>query len=323
MKNPKISVVLLTYNRIQFLERAIKNILAQTFCDFELIIINNGCTDNSQEICEGYRDTDTRIKLFHILKNRGISDARNMGIQNADGKYITFIDDDDICEKEMLEFLYNLVEENDADIAICGSYNDYGDKVEPKFVYDELLILNKVEALNELLKREKFNVAPPTKLFKRDLFKKISFLPDVQIDDIHVIYKVFAEADKVVAQGKPLYKFVKHEGNLTGYIQTNKICPSILDEYLRMQRERVRYLSEKVPQITQRVRYSAWSYMISMCDKIRTYNIKDCEKQYDFMVAEIKKNKVEFLNSHFITKREEVLVLKYINQEETNEPNRF
>lgn len=313
MNNVPISIILSTFNREEFVQRAIDNILNQTFRNFEFIIINNGSRDNTQQICENYQKLDNRIYLIDLGKNRGASKAKELGLRVAKGEFITFIDDDDICEKEMIDFLYCLAKDHNADISICGSMNDYGDHIEPLYVYDELLILNKVTGLEEFLKREKFHTAPPTKLFKRKLFEDIPFPNNVRVDDIHFIYKVFAQADKIVACGKPLYRFVKHGSNMTSFIQSNKLDPQLLDEYICMQKQRIEYLTEKVPQIAPRVRYAAWSYMISMCDKIKTYNCENCQDQFQHMLKIVKNNLNEFENSPFITHREKNLLEKHMN----------
>jgi glycosyltransferase involved in cell wall biosynthesis len=311
-KMPEISVIMSTYNRKEFLSASIEGILSQTFDAFEFILVNNGSADGSNVICEGYAEKDSRIRLINIEQNHGAPAGRNAGLDNASCEYITIVDDDDYCEPQMLEFLWTLAKKHNADISMCGSWNDYGSRREPYFIFDELLILDKVRGLDELLKREKYNVAPPTKLFRKSLFDNIRFIENVLVDDIHVLYKVFANADIVAAQGVPLYSFRKHDGNMTNYIQTNKLSPELLWEYLSAFRERREYLSVKVPEITARARYSEWSYMISMCEKIKLYNCNDCMQLYNFMVKSINENIDEFLSSHFITEREKSLLEKYV-----------
>lgn len=307
-----VSIIMSTYNRQQFLARAIENVLNQTFTDFEFIIINDGSKDETKTICESYCKQDSRIRFIDLKENLGLSKARGMSIDLATADYIMFVDDDDICERTMVEVLFNNITQYNADISICGSVNDFGDRIEPLFVFDKVHLLNKVQGLEEFLKRELFHTAPPTKLFKRKLFKNVQFKSNVTIDDIHVIYKVFANAERTVVEGTPLYRFVKHRDNISGFIQTNKLKPKTLDEYLMMQDKRVVYLSNKVPEITQRVKYAAWSYMISMCDKIRNYNCLDCERQFESMMNVLRNNLSEFKNSPFITQREKDLLNKYI-----------
>lgn len=111
-----VSVILPVYNGELFLERTINQILNQTYKDFELIIIDDGSIDNSSEICKRYCDNDNRIRYYR-QNNQGISASRNNAMSLAKGKYISFIDQDDDIDKQMLEVLVNLIEENEADVA--------------------------------------------------------------------------------------------------------------------------------------------------------------------------------------------------------------
>ena len=115
-----ISVIMLTYNRERLVPRAIESILNQTYQDFEFLIVDNGSTDKSGKIADTYARQDTRIRVIH--RERGnIGAGRNTGLDTARGAYITFLDDDDWAEPDFLEFLVELLEENAADVAICGA----------------------------------------------------------------------------------------------------------------------------------------------------------------------------------------------------------
>jgi glycosyltransferase involved in cell wall biosynthesis len=310
--SPKLTIIMCTYNRKEFLTRSIESILSQTFKNYEFILIDNGSTDGSYEICEKYAKEDNRIKLIKVSQNQGAAYGRNIGLDAASAEYLTIVDDDDYCEPQMIEFLWNLLTKYNADISICGSWNDINGLQEPYFIYDDCLILDKVQGLDELLKRNRYNVAPPTKLFRKSLFKNIRFKENVLIDDIHVIYKIFANANIVVAQGKPFYSFRKHNGNMTNFIQSNHLSPALLNEYLSAFRYRSEYLSNKVPEISTRVRYSEWSYMISMSEKIKSYNIKDCIKVYDSMVEILKNDYVDVISCNFVTDKEKSILNELI-----------
>lgn len=300
----KVSVILVTYNRVNYLTRALDSIISQSFSNFELILVNNGSTDGTLELCEKYAKKDNRIKFINIVENKGASRGRNIAIDAASSEYITIVDDDDFCEEKMLEHLINLTSEYNSDISICGSYNDFHDRIEPYFIFDELLVLDKIKGLEELLKREKYNVAPPTKFFRKSLFEGLRFPEGVLVDDIHVTYKLFARANIIVAQGTPLYHFRKHDGNMTSFIQSNKLSSKLLNEYLLMYKERTRYLSEKIPEIAERAKYSEWSYMISMCDKIERYRCLDCKEIYKDMRQTITNDYNKIMSSKFVTEKE-------------------
>lgn len=115
----KISVIMPVYNSEEYLDMAIKSVLNQTFKDFELLLIDDGSTDNSRNICQKYCEQDARVRLF-AHSNHGISYTRNIGIKNAVGTYITFIDNDDEYKCEMLENIYKYACENDADVVKFG-----------------------------------------------------------------------------------------------------------------------------------------------------------------------------------------------------------
>ena len=106
-----ISIIVPVYNAEKYLSRCIDSILRQTFADFELILVNDGSSDKSKEICEKYLESDPRIKLIN-QENSGVSAARNTGLDNASGEYIGFVDSDDFIEKNMYEELYNILKKN-------------------------------------------------------------------------------------------------------------------------------------------------------------------------------------------------------------------
>ena len=97
---PKISVIVPVYNTEKYLHRCVDSILAQTFTDFELLLVNDGSPDKSGEICDEYAQKDTRVRVFH-KENGGVSSARNLGLENAQGKWITYVDGDDWIEPTM------------------------------------------------------------------------------------------------------------------------------------------------------------------------------------------------------------------------------
>lgn len=309
----KISVIMLTYNREKYVGDAINSIINQTLKDFEFIIINNGSTDKSGEIAELLSKNDSRIKMISLPVNRGIGVGRNKGLDIAKGEYITFIDDDDIAEPDMLEFLYKLIIDNSAEISICGSTKEVNGQIVPNYVFDEYLVMNSSQAVVEMLKRKKYNVAMPTKLLKKDLFDKIRFLETGNYDDITVGYRYLANAKKIVAYGLPKYCFRRHEKNNSAFTTNDKLLnPEQLEEYFDAFRERTKYISNLLPDIADYAQYSEWSYMISMCNKIITNHLNNCQKQLDFIKEELTKNYIEFYDSQYTQDFEKEFLRKYI-----------
>lgn len=313
---PKLSVIVVTYNRANLLPRALNSILNQSLQDFELILVNNGSTDSTSEICQEYVKKDGRIKLLTIAKNQGAARGRNAGIDRVQSPFLIMVDDDDYCESTMLSHLYDLITRYQADIAITGCVDEYSDgSIVPRYVYEETFLYNRNEGVSEFLKREKFHTAPGTKLFRTALFKNIRFVPDTRVDDIHVIYKLFVKAQKVVCHGLPEFHFCKHASNMTGFLSGDILRPDVLDDYLQMQDERVAYISKALPALSAQVRYAKYSYMISMVEKIKKGLSQGCETHLKFMEKVLYDNRIEFLSSPWITTREKNLMNNYIIKE--------
>ena len=119
MNKPELTIIVPVYNVERYIEGCINSILAQTFINFELILIDDGSTDMSGKICDIYADKDRRIKVIH-QRNAGVSEARNTGIELIRGKYVSFIDADDYLHPEMYNTLVSVLDEFHTDVAICG-----------------------------------------------------------------------------------------------------------------------------------------------------------------------------------------------------------
>ncbi len=298
-----ISVLMLTYNREKLVSHAIESILAQTYRDFEYVIVDNGSSDASGKIADEYAKKDSRIRVIH--RDRGsISAGRNTALDAAKGDYIAFIDDDDWAEPDFLEFLLKLLEENDADISICGAENK---------AFDEKKIMTAEDALIELMWRKKYNVGFPTKLIKRELVGKMRFPEEACYDDIALMYKIMASANRVAYHGLPKYTVCRHEGNNSAWTTDHsKLDPATLDEYLNAYRSRTEWLSERFPKSAAAFRYFEWSFMISMVEKVSRLNLADCRKQLEYMKEVLEKNRGEFLSCPEILDFEREWMEKYI-----------
>ena len=307
-----ISVIMLTYNRENMVGRAIESILNQTYQNFEFIIVDNGSTDQSGKIADSYAEKDSRIKVIHLPKSN-IGTGRNTGLDMSKGDYVTFIDDDDTAEPDMLEFLHALAVECDADIALCGSYKEVNGEILPNCVFDEKLIMTPEEAVVTLLKRKKYGAGMPTKLFSKKLFDTIRFENNRKYEDIHTTYKYFASAKRVTAHGIPKYRVFRHGGNNSNFTTNDLLLtPEQLDEYFEAFRERTVYLSNKLPKIADYAQYSEWSYMISMCNKIEKNHLEQCNKQLEFVKNELLAHYDEFYHSPYIEEFEKEYMKRYI-----------
>jgi len=309
----KVSVIMLTYNRENLVCRAMDSVLVQTLQDFEFIIVDNGSSDNSGKLADEYAKKDDRIKVLHIPKSN-IGTGRNAGLDVACGEFITFLDDDDTMEPDMLEFLYNLAKEENAEVSICGSIKEVNGEFLPNCVFEEKIVMGPEETVVTLLKRKRFNAAMPSKMLKRELFEGLRFLQEGKYDDIRLTYKYLANSKRTVAVGVPKYCFWRHPGNNSAFTTNDfLLTPEQLEEYFDAFRERTQYLSEKLPKIADYAQYSEWSYMISMCNKISKNNLTNCKAQLEFVKKELEKHYKDFFESPYIEGFEREYMEKYID----------
>ncbi|MDE7245824.1 MAG: glycosyltransferase [Oscillospiraceae bacterium] len=294
---------MLTYNRELLVSRAIESILSQTYQNFEFLIVDNGSSDRSGEIAGTYAARDSRVRVIH-RKRGNIGAGRNTALDAAKGAYITFIDDDDWVEPDFLEFLLRLLEENSADVAICGA----ADKA-----FDEKKVMTAEEALIELMWRKKYNMAFPTKLFRRELVNQLRFPEEGAYDDIALMYKLLAAAKQIAYHGLPKYTFCRHGGNNSAWTTNHSLLnASTLDEYLQAYRTRTEWLSGLFPDRAPTWRYFEWSFIISMVEKITRLNIPECEKQLVAMKRHLRVHREEFLNAPEIQEFEKKWMEEYI-----------
>ncbi|WP_313563090.1 glycosyltransferase family 2 protein [Ruminiclostridium cellobioparum] len=311
---PKVSVIMLTYNREKLIGRAIESILNQTIEEFEFIIVDNGSTDESGIIADRYAANDQRIQVFHCRRGN-IGSGRNTGLDFATGEYVAFIDDDDYAEADFLEFLYELAHIHNADIAVCGSRKEENGETlaNNTYIYDQLYIMDAEQATKAYLYRIYYNAAMPTKLIRREMFDKIRFSNNGCYDDISTTYRYFANAKVVAAHGIPKYTFYRHpENNSNSATKHHLLNPVQLREYLAAFRERTEYIIKIIPQLTDMVRYSEWSYMISMIEKIYRYKLKNCNEELDFMRQELMIHWDEFFHGVYIEEFEKEWMKVYV-----------
>ena len=211
--DPIISIIVPIYNVGKYLPKCIESILNQTFKNFELILVNDGSTDNSGVVCDDYAKKDTRIKIVH-KSNGGVSSARNAGLYVAKGEYIGFVDPDDYIDKNMYEKLYRLCIDNNSDIAICRFNREINGKIQNKESTEEIIELNNMEAMNELFKGNLYRFSLCNKLFSNKCFNDVLFPEERIHEDLSTTYKLFANSKKAVYINYCGYIYVRRENSI-------------------------------------------------------------------------------------------------------------
>ena len=218
----KITVIVPVYNVENYLNKCLDSLINQTYKNLEIIVINDGSTDNSGEICQEYAQKDNRI-VYIEKENGGLSDARNVGLDKMTGSYVTFIDSDDWIEQDYIETLYKKIVEYQADIAVGNyySYNEdeetyyfhiYGDSYYEK-VYDNISIF---ENLYESQEMKSFAlISAWGKLYKAKLFDYLRFDKGKLGEDGYFNQKMYLSVNKVVYLNKGLYAYRQRSGSIT------------------------------------------------------------------------------------------------------------
>lgn len=211
---PLISIVLPIYNVRLYLAQCLDSIINQTYSKLEVILVDDGSTDGSHEICEEYKNRDKRIVLIH-KENEGVSSARNAGLRAIKGQYMTFIDPDDIVAPDYVETLYNAMIKTKSDISICGVKTVYSEK------YCEADATNrKVEvyipqcAIEKMLYQNEIDVNAWGKMYLSSLFDGIYYPVGKINEDTATTYKVIARANKIVFDSYKCYFYIQRMGSI-------------------------------------------------------------------------------------------------------------
>ena len=281
IKNGQISIIIPVYNSEKFLEKCLESVISQKYKNLQIIVIDDGSTDNSFEICKKYENLDSRIDLYQ-QENSGVSVTRNFGLQKATGEYVGFVDSDDWADPEMYKKLFDCAKIYDADISICGYQNEYSDgKTIKSSRHIEKQQLTKEEAIGLVLDDDYFRGYVHNKIFRRALFlggAQIFFAEGIHIqEDLLFVCNVINISSKIAYHPENLYHYiahgasatlsdfnVKHLTALTAHQKISDICLNInpnLLETLQM-REVVINLNIFGKICKSKRQYKEWSYSI-------------------------------------------------------------
>lgn len=219
---PRISVIMPVYQAENFLEQSVGSVLAQSFQDWELLLVDDGCRDGSPKLCDRFAQQDQRIRVFHRKKNAGVSEARNLGLHEAKGEYIAFLDADDAFLPRALETLLELLERTGADSAGCAHLNvtpngsQQPELLLPAGVYDREAVRERIvyPLLGDRLQIPVFNGFIWRFLFSAKLLRGISF-EGAYLEDELFLMEYFCIAKKLAVTEEPLYRYLMNPNSAT------------------------------------------------------------------------------------------------------------
>lgn len=281
---PLISVIIPVYNVEKYLPACIKSLISQTYKNIEIILVDDGATDSSGEICDKYAQTDSRIKVIH-KKNAGVSEARNTGMEQMHGEYFCFVDGDDYVHPEYAEAMYSLICEYDADISMCGyvyKWADGKERITKNFEYPdtEIFFNSGKEAMELMLYGKIYSPSCNGKLYNR---KKISFKFDRYAigEDFLASINYYQQTNKAVMSNRRLYYYIQHDESVMHSFEPDKIFSMVetCDEMLKC-----------IPSADNKLMSAAAYYTVekNLMALMKLYGIKEQEEKISHIYSNLK-----------------------------------
>ncbi len=230
-----ISVIVPVYNVEKYLRKCLDSILNQTYQNFEVILVNDGSTDDSGKICNEYALRNPVIKAFH-KKNGGLSEARNYGVVYAKGEYVTFIDSDDYIDEHYLERMKKALNLSNADIVIVGQIDETEDgnilgiKGDSK---EEIKILSPMQTLEKMCYEREIGTSAWGKLYRIEYIRKNPFPKGKLYEDLATVYKIIGDSGKIVLLSSTFYHYIQRPGSIRNSTWNENVM-DIMDASLQL-----------------------------------------------------------------------------------------
>lgn len=299
-----ISVIIPVYNTEKYLKKCVDSFLNQTYSNLEIILIDDGSTDSSPLMCDKYKLQDDRIVVIH-KENGGLSDARNVGIENSSGSMITFFDSDDFVDEDYIEYLYDLKTTANVQLSVCA-YNITNEDGNILFTMnsgkDDLL--TKEEFFKKMLNEEGITVSACFKLYDRRLFDNIRFPLGKLCEDNGTTYKVIDKIDGNIAFGNraKCYYVIRSNSIMRSSFSLKKL------DMIELTDEMCDYLDIHYPKlkdlILRRRVYARFNVLRQM-----DYNDHNIEKEMNSIISYILDHKSFVIFNNAVPKRDKIACL--------------
>lgn len=261
-----VSVIVPVFNVEKFLEKCVNSITNQTYKNLEILLVDDGSTDNSGIICDNFSNNDNRIKVFH-KNNGGLSDARNYGIERAIGSYIMFIDSDDWIENDTIELLLDKTIEEKSDIVVFGISKDYDDGRRKIRIPTVSGTYNSEESIALLNSFKCFDVSACNKFYNIKLFKNIRFPVGKLCEDFYTTYLIFSKAKIISVLNEAKYHYFQRTNSITRNKKVNM-------DYYFASVEQLNYIKLNYPKIISTGETCCAFAKLTLYNEKRKKNIK-------------------------------------------------
>ena len=261
-KNELISVILPVYNVEPYLERSLGSVVSQTYKNLEIILVDDGSTDNSGDICDRYSMKDSRIRTFHI-SHRGLGAARNYGFEESHGKYILYVDSDDRIGKDFVEILYDRMHKTDADFVesrLLKSASGYLFKPKNRKKIESKAPMSGPEYMKYVLTGDAA-VSSCGKLFKRELLEKVESVPGRLFEDRAIICKLVHYSSRIVLEDDAVYYYYMRRPKSITSTFSKKAAADSIWAFKTFSEDCIRYYpeySEKAEMVFKSVYLFVW-----------------------------------------------------------------
>ena len=304
----KISVIVPVYNVEQYLERCVDSIINQTYTNLEIILVNDGSTDNSGKLCDELAKKDERIRVIH-KENGGLSDARNRGIEEAESDLVGFIDSDDYIDNDMYEILLKNLNNTDADLSMCALYDVYNNTPEAQVTNKETWKLSSEQAIKMVMEAKILSVTAVNKLYRKSLFSDLKFEVGKIAEDAFIMIKLLDKCEKIVATNEKKYYYVHRENSITTskYRKNNMHVIEAYErfyDFVELNYPRIidaAYFKKypKLKDVAQTRMNWAYFYVLDRLLLDDNYNDKELENK---LISYLKNHRKDILNDPLFTK---------------------
>ena len=299
--NSKVSIVVPVYNVEPYVERCIKSLCGQEHKNLEIILIDDGSTDNSGNICDSWKEIDTRIKVVH-QKNGGLAAARNTGIEIATGDYICFVDSDDEVSPHYVSGMLKVALESEADIVKCQFQLFESEHCQFDVEAETIEVIDGREALRRMCTGLSVSyVTVWNKLYRGNLFSTIRYPEGKIYEDEATVYKVYDLANKVVVTNRKLYGYFQRNGSIT----KSKITVDRVKLQQSIFQERVEYFRKK--QDVEMADTFAFPYAMNALAKM--FEVRDALKDSEYekvLWGQYKRAFAQIHGSHYLSTKKKV-----------------
>lgn len=303
-----ISIIVPVYNVDNYLESCLKSIVNQTYNNIEIILVDDGSTDESGKICDDYCTKSCNISVIH-QENQGASVTRNVGIKHANGEYIVFVDADDEVGEKYIEYLYYLIKKYNTKMSIAAYtiISKNNKKIDLGNGYKEEKLSTK-QCLERLLKEQGFTVSPCAKMYEKSLFKDIKFPEGKLFEDNGTVYKFIMECNQIAYGNESYYYYYKRDNSsTTSEFNINKI------DLIELTDKMCKDISNKYPDLEGTLEKKKITARFSI---LRMINLKEKNSEINEKRLEIEKyikaRKKYILNSKDMDKRDRFALISLI-----------